>query len=150
MCHTRTDRQIDEQTNGTDLIGPFLKRWRFDHVFRKFDNKIFLNYLTWLWAIRKESIQEKGIQTINIVQRLKCSKQWSLANLLKITFILFECHRSIANSIISLYYSERVHDNKEFNLKIHNLNVNPKSRPVKSNSEQHQFSFKYVSSKNQW
>ena len=28
--------------------------------FRKFDNKIFLNLLAWLWTIWKESTQEKG------------------------------------------------------------------------------------------
>ena len=28
-----------------DLIGLLPQRWRFDHVFRKFENKILLNYL---------------------------------------------------------------------------------------------------------
>ena len=35
-------------------------------------------------------------------------------------------------------------------MEIQNLVVNPKSEPVKSNSKQYQFLFKYVSSKNQW
>ena len=33
---------------------------------------------------------------------------------------------------------------------IQNLVVNPKSQPVKSNSEQYQFLFKYISTKNLW
>ena len=35
-------------------------------------------------------------------------------------------------------------------MEIQNLVVNPKSEPVKSNSKQYQFLFKYISSKNQW
>ena len=43
-------------------------------------------------------MQEKRIQSIYLrIQRVQ--KQWSLANLRKITCILFECHRSIAKSI---------------------------------------------------
>ena len=45
MHHRRMDRQTAGQMNRTDFIGP-LERWRFDRVFRKFENKIFLNY--WL------------------------------------------------------------------------------------------------------
>ena len=41
----QTDRQTDRKTNRTDVIGPLLHRWRFNHVFWKFENKIFLNYL---------------------------------------------------------------------------------------------------------
>ena len=39
----RTDRQTVGQMNRTDFIGSLPQRWRFDHVFRKFENKIFLN-----------------------------------------------------------------------------------------------------------
>ena len=35
-------------------------------------------------------------------------------------------------------------------MKIQNLVVDLKSEPVKSNSEQYQFLFKYVSSENKW
>ena len=46
---SQTERQTDRQTNGqinrTDYIGPFLQKWRFDHVFQEFENKIFLNHL---------------------------------------------------------------------------------------------------------
>ena len=49
MCHRQTDRQTDGQTDGlvnkTEFIGPLPQRWRFDHVFQKLENKIFLNYL---------------------------------------------------------------------------------------------------------
>ena len=42
---SRTDRQTDRQKDGlmnrTDFIGPLWQRWRFDHVFQKFENKIF-------------------------------------------------------------------------------------------------------------
>ena len=41
----QTDRQKDGLMNRTDLIGPLLQRWRFDHAFLKFENKI-LNYLS--------------------------------------------------------------------------------------------------------
>ena len=44
-------------------------------------------------------INTRKRNTINIVQYLKSSKQWSLAKLGKITFTLFECHRSIDKSI---------------------------------------------------
>ena len=40
---SQTERQGDRQTNGkmngTDFIGPFPQRWRFDHVFHEFKNK---------------------------------------------------------------------------------------------------------------
>ena len=55
-----------------------------------------------------EKINTRKRNTINIVSKFRC-----LANLRKITFILFECHRFIAKSID--FYHERVHDNKEFN-----------------------------------
>ena len=45
MRHRRMDRQTDGQINRTNFIGSILQRWWFDHVFRKFENKIFLNYL---------------------------------------------------------------------------------------------------------
>ena len=41
----QTDRQKDGLMNRTDLIGPLLQKWRFDHAFQKFENKI-LNYLS--------------------------------------------------------------------------------------------------------
>ena len=47
------DRQTDRQMNRTDFIGPLPQRWRLDHVLQKFENKMFLNYLAWLWAIWK-------------------------------------------------------------------------------------------------
>ena len=46
--------------------------------------------MAWLWAIWKESLQKKKYN-----QHSSVFKQWSLANLRKITFILLECHRSI-------------------------------------------------------
>ena len=45
MRHKWTDRWTDKRT---DFIGPLLQRWGFDHVFRKFDNKIFINHLACL------------------------------------------------------------------------------------------------------
>ena len=39
-----TDEQTDGQANRTDFIEPPSQRWRFDHVFQKFENKISLNY----------------------------------------------------------------------------------------------------------
>ena len=42
---SKTDRQTNGQMNRTDYRGPLSQRWRFDHVFQKFENKIFLNYL---------------------------------------------------------------------------------------------------------
>ena len=46
MCHrqTQTDRQTDGLMNKSDFIGHLLQKWRFDHVFQKFESKI-LNYL---------------------------------------------------------------------------------------------------------
>ena len=46
----RADGQTDGYTNMADFIGTLPQRWRFDHVSRKFENKI-LNCLAWLWAI---------------------------------------------------------------------------------------------------
>ena len=47
---SQIDGQTDGHTNMADFIGTLPQRWRFDHVSRKFENKI-LNYLTWLWAM---------------------------------------------------------------------------------------------------
>ena len=69
--------------------------------------------MAWLCAIRKESIQEKYNEHSQghmfRVQRVQ--KQWCLAKLLKITFILFECHEFID----FFSYRETVHDNKDSN-----------------------------------
>ena len=66
----QTDRWMDKRT---ELLP---QRWRFDHVFQKFENKIFINYLVWLWhigkAVWKESIQEKGrTSAVFSVQRVQ-------------------------------------------------------------------------------
>ena len=52
-----TDGPAGRQTDGwgsrTNFIENHLQRWRSDHVFWKFENKILLNYLAWLnqkWA----------------------------------------------------------------------------------------------------
>ena len=37
--------QVDRQMNRTDFTGPIQQRCKFDHVFRKFENKIFISYL---------------------------------------------------------------------------------------------------------
>ena len=46
---SQTDRQTDRQTDGlinrTDFIEPLMQRQRFDHVFQKLENKVYLNYL---------------------------------------------------------------------------------------------------------
>ena len=71
-------------------------------------------------------------------------------NLCKITFILFECHRAIAKSLDFYLFVilKEFMITKSSILEIQNLIVNPKSLTVKSNSEQYQFLFKYISSKN--
>ena len=45
MHHWQMVRQTDGQMKSTDFIRPLPQRWRFDHVFWKFKNEIFLNYL---------------------------------------------------------------------------------------------------------
>ena len=40
-----TDRQTDGQMNRSDFIGSVPKRWRLDHVFWEFENKVLLNCL---------------------------------------------------------------------------------------------------------
>ena len=44
MCQRRTDIQIqtDGQSNRADFTGPLPERWKFGHVFQKFENKMFL------------------------------------------------------------------------------------------------------------
>ena len=45
----QTARQADGQTDGlinrTDFIGHLRQRQRFDHIFQKLENKVYLNYL---------------------------------------------------------------------------------------------------------
>ena len=68
-----------------------------------------------MWAIWKESIQEKGIASIHFSNDFKNNDPWQIY--VKITFMLFEYHRSIDKSIdffISLCCRKKVHDNKEF------------------------------------
>ena len=36
--------QTDGQMNRTDLVGHLMQSWRFSHVFRKFENKIWKEY----------------------------------------------------------------------------------------------------------
>ena len=57
--------QTDRYTDKHDWFyrTPSAKTEVFDHVFRKLENNISLNNLAWLWAVWKESMQEKGIQS---------------------------------------------------------------------------------------
>ena len=53
----------------------------------------------------KESIQENGMQL-----------KWFSVQSVKITFVLFKCHKFIGNSMIFIFLScrKKAHDNKEF------------------------------------
>ena len=69
-----------------------------------------------------------------------------------ITFILFECHISIDKSTDFHFFSVIVKEfivTKSSAIEIQNLAANLKLEPVKSNSKQYKFLFKYVFSKNQ-
>ena len=46
MCHRWTDRQTDGQKKWNYFIEPLPQRWKFDHVFQKFVNKI--SQIIWL------------------------------------------------------------------------------------------------------
>ena len=65
------ERQTDGQMNWTDLIGPLLQRWRFDHVFWKFKNKIFFKII----VSHREKINTrkecKGIQHNSVFKEFK-------------------------------------------------------------------------------
>ena len=86
MCHRWMERQTDGQMNWTDLIGPLLQRWRFDHVFWKFKNKIFFKII----VSHREKINTrkecKGIQHNSVFKEFKI--KWSLRNLWKITYLI--------------------------------------------------------------
>ena len=76
-----SDGQTDRHrwtTNRTDFMGPLPKRWRFDHVFRKFENKIFLRYFG-LIVNHMERITTRKRNTFNIVQYSKSSKTMILS-----------------------------------------------------------------------
>ena len=128
-------KQIDRQMNKTDFIGPLLQSWRFNHVFGNSRIKFGNNQYN-----KKEYNQHSCVQ--------KVQKGWSLAKLGKITYISFECHRSI-DKFLDFHFIVMVKEfivTKNSVTEIQNLVVNPKSEPpVKSNSKQNQFSFKYVS-----
>ena len=43
-----TDEQTNKWMDEKDwFYRTLLQRWKFDHVFRKYENKTFLNYLAW-------------------------------------------------------------------------------------------------------
>ena len=42
---SQTDRRTNGAMNRNDYMEPLPQRCRLDHVFQKFENKIFLNYL---------------------------------------------------------------------------------------------------------
>ena len=115
MSHADGERDIwtDKQTT---LIfwDPICKEgiWQF---FRSFENIIFLIYLALFWAIWNELIQEKRIKSTQLsAQRVQ--KQMFRVYLYKITFILFECYRSINKSIdfyFYFYYFEALQGNEE-------------------------------------
>ena len=69
---------------------------------------------------KKECNQEFSVRRVQ--------KQWSLAKLSKITFILFECHRSIDKCIDFLFFSvigKEFIVTKSSVMEIQNLVVNP-------------------------
>ena len=56
----------------------------------------------------------------------------------KITFILFKCHRFIDNFNDFYLFSpshEKAHDNREFSHEMSNFAINHKSQPVKLNPQ---------------
>ena len=94
VTERQKDRQTDGQMNRTDFLGSLLQRWRFDHVFQKFVNKIFLNYLAWLLAILKESIQNRfcplSKKTLtHPVLEWQYEAGWNNQNLMKNTYVPF-------------------------------------------------------------
>ena len=67
----------------TDFIGPLLQRWRFDHVFWKFENKIFIKSFGLIVShmeignINVEDAEQTGGQTNN--HAITISKQKSFS-----------------------------------------------------------------------
>ena len=122
---------------------PFTKMevWScFSEIWRKNVPKLFSLIVSYM-----ERIIARKRSTIKIVHGTMILSKFMYDNF----HISFQCHRSITKSIdIYFCYHERVHECSI--VEIENLVVNPESQPVKSNSEQYQFLFKYVSSKNQW
>ena len=84
MCHRQMDKHTDRWTDEQDWFYriPSAKIEVWSCLLENWEQN-FLK-LFGFWAIWPESIQEKGIQLIYFsVQRVQ--KQWSLANLCKIT-----------------------------------------------------------------
>ena len=109
MHHRRMDREIDWQMNRTDFIGSIPRRWRFNHVFLEFDNKFFLGYLAWLWAIT-EIINTRKRNTINIVQGSKSLKTMILSKFTSHNFHIswmFQIHSYIIDFQFFLLSWER-------------------------------------------
>ena len=79
MHHRWTDRKTDGQMNRTDFIGPLPQSWRFDHVFPKFESKLFLNYLAWCEPYGMNQYTARKRNTINIVQGSRNSKTMILS-----------------------------------------------------------------------
>ena len=103
------DREIDWQMNRTDFIGSIPRRWRFNHVFLEFDNKFFLGYLAWLWAIT-EIINTRKRNTINIVQGSKSLKTMILSKFTSHNFHIswmFQIHSYIIDFQFFLLSWER-------------------------------------------
>ena len=109
MRHRRADRQMDRSA-GLILYDSYRKDGASIMFFG--NSRIKFSSIIWLDCEPYGNNQYKKKehnQHSSVFKEFKNNN--SLAKLRKITFILFECHRS---NFISFCYRERVHNNKEF------------------------------------
>ena len=94
------ERQTDRKTKGLILQDPS-QRWRSNDVFWKFKKKILHYVFLIIIVSHMKRINARKRNTIIHSTAFKefKKKKKSLANLCKITFTLFECHRSTAKFI---------------------------------------------------
>ena len=81
MCHRWTERQTGGLTNRTNFLGPLTQNWKFDRVFQKFEDKIYLNYFSLILShIEIINTRQKIITNINKIvfaisnRKIKTSK----------------------------------------------------------------------------
>ena len=113
-CVSDGQRQTGGQTNRTDFLGPLPQKWKFDHVFQKFEDKIYLNYFSLILShIEIINTRQKIITNINKIvfaisnRKIKTSKLL-LIKYIKITklFTVWSNDQVCTNFRISiLYYS---------------------------------------------
>ena len=153
--HAKNSKNPQSRSWGKCITERWTDRWadEQDWFYRTPTAKLEVQCFLVIREKNLEIINTRKTNTINAAPCSKSSKTMILSKLKSDNFHII--YFNVADPLINPFsfppvIVKELIVRKTSVMKIQNLVVNPKSEPVKSNSKQYQFLFKYVSSENQW